>query len=595
MFCRISFAFVLVLIAAASSVSAEIRTSDPPRVNRDFRAAHAELLRTGGLEVYRKTGQRDEKWNAPAEEFLEAFCSWEANVAGGSDTFSMLPSRDTTELAALGRRAIDAGCTDPCVIAAYARVTSYLRERPSDLRDLANDAYIGLSKHDYHAYYALLAALAARGGPRDTDFAARDERLYDLWLQLCAWPNVTSTEIRAFRAPMIKEIGLRPPAWAAKLEERVAKSNVDPWMRELFLGEQAISRAWAARGGLPAAAVNEQQFAAFHKGLETAKKHLEAAHELRPEHPHPASSMLMVLMGLQAPPEEIRAWRDKATTSLLDYNATLENYTQTMLPRWGGTARQMLDFGLECAATKRFDTCVPNHLIRTVDRLRSEPDGDPALANAPETFAAVQAVLRGYAASFKPADWAWQSLHEQAIAVQRHEVALESKLMSYSPELRGDAAKLIASLKAADAPAISAAAEELLTKFPKETRPILMALYRFGVDKRDGKLISRAARDLLEPLGDDAEAMNGVAWDMVEEELADIDLAAAEKLAVRANEITELKAASYIDTLARVYFRQGHLEKAIEWQQRAVDTAPVYEKQVYLRSLEEYKTAAAKK
>src|SRR5262245_19502184 len=85
------------------NASGEILTSQPPRTNREFRQAHADILKAGGLDVYRKSGLRDAKWNESAEKLLEGFAPWEANLSGGDDFFSMLPAPQTSELLAWGK------------------------------------------------------------------------------------------------------------------------------------------------------------------------------------------------------------------------------------------------------------------------------------------------------------------------------------------------------------------------------------------------------------------------------------------------------------------------------------------------------------
>ena len=94
---------------------------------------------------------------------------------------------------------------------------------------------------------------------------------------------------------------------------------------------------------------------------------------------------------------------------------------------------------------------------------------------------------------------------------------------------------------------------------------------------------------------DNAQALNALAWTIVDPkakyEKRDLPLALA--AATRASTLTEDKDPSTIDTLARVYFVMGQVDKAIELQQKAVDLAKGtgWEKELTHR-LEEYKGAA---
>lgn len=80
--------------------------------------------------------------------------------------------------------------------------------------------------------------------------------------------------------------------------------------------------------------------------------------------------------------------------------------------------------------------------------------------------------------------------------------------------------------------------------------------------------LARAAEG---PLRDDSGMLNSAAWFIADREnLEKRDLALALRIAMRASELTGSKDAAIEDTVARVYFEQGELGKAIELQKRAV-------------------------
>lgn len=94
----------------------------------------------------------------------------------------------------------------------------------------------------------------------------------------------------------------------------------------------------------------------------------------------------------------------------------------------------------------------------------------------------------------------------------------------------------------------------------------------------------------------DAEALNAIAWNLVDPErkVKNPDLALALKAATQANEITKGEDPAILDTLARVYWVQGDKKKAAEIQAKAVELAGKNEKFKEMRSeleerLNEYK------
>ena len=73
------------------------------------------------------------------------------------------------------------------------------------------------------------------------------------------------------------------------------------------------------------------------------------------------------------------------------------------------------------------------------------------------------------------------------------------------------------------------------------------------------------------------------------------DLALCEKLATRAVELTDRKDGAILDTLARVHFEKGNIDKAIELQTEAVAKAQPEMKAEIEKTLAQYKEARAKK
>jgi thiol-disulfide isomerase/thioredoxin len=97
---------------------------------------------------------------------------------------------------------------------------------------------------------------------------------------------------------------------------------------------------------------------------------------------------------------------------------------------------------------------------------------------------------------------------------------------------------------------------------------------------------------------DNAMALNEIAWQIVDPKgnVEKKDLKLAMKAAQRAFDLTKGKDAAITDTLAKVYFDQGNITKALEYQEKAADLAKgtQFEQEISDR-LEEYKAAAKKK
>jgi len=95
----------------------------------------------------------------------------------------------------------------------------------------------------------------------------------------------------------------------------------------------------------------------------------------------------------------------------------------------------------------------------------------------------------------------------------------------------------------------------------------------------------------------DAMGLNQFAWNLVDPQVSlnNRFLELAMLAATKANEFTENKDGAILDTLARVHFRRGELEKAIEIQTRAVENASDAMKPDLEKALGEYKKALGEK
>lgn len=107
------------------------------------------------------------------------------------------------------------------------------------------------------------------------------------------------------------------------------------------------------------------------------------------------------------------------------------------------------------------------------------------------------------------------------------------------------------------------------------------------------------AYTLMEVVGNEAIAekdvqkLNMIAWSIVDPEskLKSRNLELATKMIEKANEFSEGKNADVLDTLARVHFTKGDIDKAIEVQTTAIGQAKGRMKAQLEKTLEEYKAA----
>jgi thiol-disulfide isomerase/thioredoxin len=117
--------------------------------------------------------------------------------------------------------------------------------------------------------------------------------------------------------------------------------------------------------------------------------------------------------------------------------------------------------------------------------------------------------------------------------------------------------------------------DDLFEKFPGDTQ---IGQLRANLLINAGRASEgiAALHEVAKAHWDDPQLLNGISWVMatrIPEDVRDLDIAL--EIAKRANELTAQEDGSVLDTLARVYYEQGQLEQAIDWQQQAVAAGPV--------------------
>ena len=114
--------------------------------------------------------------------------------------------------------------------------------------------------------------------------------------------------------------------------------------------------------------------------------------------------------------------------------------------------------------------------------------------------------------------------------------------------------------------------------------------FRILLAKQDYDEAAKMAEHLSSGLPDNAMVLNQIAWEIaLSEGNEERELELAEKIAREASKATNGKNAEILDTLARLLFLRGQKEKAIEFQQKAVQFAKGRRQGQFQETLEAYK------
>lgn len=181
----------------------------------------------------------------------------------------------------------------------------------------------------------------------------------------------------------------------AIVEALTRPGPLDAWFIDTFAGALEIDIAWLYRGNSWGSDVTAGGWQSFAQHLQVASGRLHRAWKAQPDYPEAASYMITVAMGgneIESP----RTWFDRAVAAEMDHPWAYQRLSNAMLPRWGGSHQTMSRFGLECLATKRFDTAVPLQLFYQVRSVEYETGGTDRYWRSPKVYARLREMFEGY-------------------------------------------------------------------------------------------------------------------------------------------------------------------------------------------------------
>ena len=154
------------------------------------------------------------------------------------------------------------------------------------------------------------------------------------------------------------------------------------WGLELARGMVWRKKAWEERGAGFAPEVSRRGWRGFEAAMLEARRHFERAYALAPHDQRPGTAMIEIAMvGHAREVQTERLWFDRAVAARFDYIPAYIEYAWSLRSRWGGDPDQLIELGVECAETNRFDTPVPGLLISLLSDASDDLAGfDPAHA-----------------------------------------------------------------------------------------------------------------------------------------------------------------------------------------------------------------------
>lgn len=189
----------------------------------------------------------------------------------------------------------------------------------------------------------------------------------------------------------------RSPEIMQILEEKVdptlaavgASSNVRALCRGSFLTEWA----WTARGSGWSDSVTPEGWRLMEERLEMAQKVLEEAQASFPENPDFPAELLSVELGQGIGKDRMEKLFAKAIALEPGHRGAYAKKMYYLQPRWHGSPREVIDFGLACIDTGRWSDRIPLVFVEGIDLVA---DQDESVYQSSQIWDKVSYVFQEY-------------------------------------------------------------------------------------------------------------------------------------------------------------------------------------------------------
>jgi len=341
-------------------------------------------------QAYQQSGVKNPSWDKPALALLEKYAESRSYLA------------KPAELTPLARPLLKSGCTDPMVN--YAIGVALMNEnRNSEAEPFVRQAVNGFTAGKYSRAVVWsaplrLADIYLKKGGLDNEVASL-KTIGIRWLgEGAAKANFRTRETPVFWDMLTWYLNDSLKGHLPEIYQAVkSHPESDPWLVDLIGGRYEIKEAWKSRGGGWAKDVTKEGWQGFHEHLAKARELLTQAWKMHPDYPEPADEMITVVMGEGAKPGDTeRVWFNRAVAAQMDFEPAYDSLARALMPRWGGSQEEMYQFGLDCLATKRFDTPVPLWYYHMVFRISDDDHGgDAKIWQRPEVYDNLRLLYQG--------------------------------------------------------------------------------------------------------------------------------------------------------------------------------------------------------
>lgn len=367
----------VILFASASFAAGQMPSREFPlelprgaKFHAEYRKAHLQFcLRE--LQEYDKFTSDPQAARAAAKKFLRCAISHFSEQLESEDP----DAARWRELAEMGTAAVRGGSNDPLV---HMHLVDALLT--AGKTELAHKAMVAMlttfEASKYPRGMRMLVVLRTKlvcdrlGDPQAIDGAQM--MLHDAtagWFNYALESPETQRHAWAIYAQALGNV--LPEAGAKAISAYLADAKHDDWLAEMQQGRFHSDLAWKTRGDLPSHELKLESWQRYVDEMHKSAEHYRRAYELQPSRPEAATAMIAVAQQGHDN-DSTWDWFHRAIAAEADHMPAYEAALKSLRVRWGGSTREMFDFGEACVRTGRYDTDIPSAFILAAHAAHTE-------------------------------------------------------------------------------------------------------------------------------------------------------------------------------------------------------------------------------
>ncbi len=318
-----------------------------------FDQAHLDYNLKTSLEAYDKVGRKDPRWDADAKAALEGFSRLRAMTNGNLQAMLEQVEKSVT-------CAVSNGCSDPLIQYLhfrYALDRSFESNAASFIKAcqaVQNSAYPDIRKAWASAWEGTTVYRQNAEAKEIDALLTKTASFLGKAFENKSIPLREVDQVCEYYLGQAKHGKNQMYKYYHLIEAPLDKNLGETWVALLYKGMVYIDWAWQARGGGYSDTVSDAGWKLFEERLQVAASSLEKAWRINPHEVRICQEMMRVELGQGQGRDRLELWFERGMKLDPANYELCRSKLYYLLPRWHGSAAELLRFGRFCTANTNY-------------------------------------------------------------------------------------------------------------------------------------------------------------------------------------------------------------------------------------------------